>query len=257
MKKVTLNKPNLSDLRELSIGKRIRYIREHLQKECGNAFSGKSVANRIQLFSQSTLTTIERDKSKDVPSKVLYAISKDFGADLYMFFDDYYQQNTYESVDLIPPLYNSDPNDEPNAGTDHTENQQVSGANPLLENEYTIKTMVSKVASNHDEQLTFIFKSRVKYSEQHLFYLLSQIISQINTLDVSIEPGLIESNLESIKLAQDYIKYGKTSLHAFPWHSNKDKSVMDNQSHEKAVQYTEQLLEELKDQHLRGENQNE
>ena len=257
MKKVTLNKTALSDLAELSIGKRIRYIREHLQKECGNTFSGKSVANRINLFSQSTLTTIERDKSKDVPSKVLYAISKDFGADIYMFFDDYYQQTTYESVDLIPPLYNSYPNNGSDARADHKGNQHDSGINPLLENEYTIKTMVSKVASNQDEQLTFIFKSRVKYSEQHLFYLLSQIINQMNTLDASIEPDLTEGNLESIKLAQDYIKYGKTSLHAFPWHYSEDKLVMDNQSHEKAVQYTEHLSKELKIQGIRRENENE
>lgn len=245
MKKVILNKTNISDLAELPIGKRIRYLREHLQRECGNAFSGKSVANRIKLFSQSTLTTIERDKTKDVPSKVLYAISKDFGADLYMFFDDYYQQNIYESVDLVPPLYNTNLNDNSDAGVAHTEIQEATGANPLLENEYTIKTMVSKVASNQDEQVTFSFKSRVKYSEQHLFFLLSQIINQINTLDTSIEPGLTEGNMESIKLAQDYINYGKTSLHAFPWHNSKDRLLMDNQSHEKAVQYTEQLLNEF------------
>jgi len=257
MKKVTLNKTDLSDLAQLSIGKRIRYIREHLQKECGNAFSGKSVANRIQLFSQSTLTTIERDKSKDVPSKVLHAISKDFGADLYMFFDDYYQQNTYESVDLIPPLYNADSKNESDANADHIESQLDSGINPLLENEYTIKTMVSKVASNQDEQLTFIFKSRVKYSEQHLFFLLSQIINQMNTLDASIEPGLTEGSLESIRLARDYINHGKTSLHAFPWYYSEDKLAMDNQSHEKAIQYTEHLLEVLKNQETRGEDQNE
>lgn len=241
MKKITLNKTHLSDLSELPIGKRVRYIREHLQKECGNEFSGKSVANRIKLFSQSTLTTIERGKSKDIPSKVLYAISKDFGADLYMFFDDYYKHGTYDAVYLIPPLYNLDEEDT----TSELTKQEDTDLNPLLENEYTIKTMVSKVASNQDEQLTFTFKSRVKYSDEQLFYLLSQIINQINTLDVSIDPELTESNLETIKLAKDYIKYGKSSLHAFPWYSSNQKIVMDNQAFEKAVQYTEQLVKGL------------
>ncbi|MED4353969.1 hypothetical protein P9265_16775 [Schinkia azotoformans] len=257
MKIITLNKTNLSDLAELSIGKRVRYIREHLQKECGNAFSGKSVANRIKLFSQSTLTTIERDKSKDIPSKVLYAISKDFGADLDMFFDDYYQYSTYETVELTPPLYIEDTHKESESEAEQTEDQYDSEINPLLENEYTIKTMVSKVASNQDEQLTFIFKSRVKYSEQHLFYLLSQIINQMNTLDASIEPDLTEGSLESIRLARDYINHGKTSLHAFPWYFSEDKLVMDNQSYEKAIRYTEHLMKGLKNQDTKGEDQNE
>ncbi|MEI5908366.1 hypothetical protein WAK64_15020 [Bacillus spongiae] len=255
MKKITLNKTNLSDLAELSMGKRVRYIREHLQKECGNVFSGKSVANRIKLFSQSTLTTIERDKTKDIPSKVLYAISKDFGADLYMFFDDYYQHSTYESVELTPPLYYEDTYKK--SETEQTEEQYDSEINPLLENVYTIKTMVSKVSSNQDEQITFTFKSRVKYSDQHIFYLLSQIINHINTLDVSIDPELTDSKLDSIKLAQDYVQYGKTSLHAFPWHSTKDKLVMDNQLHKKAVKYTEQLLENLKRNSEEGAKRNE
>ncbi|MGY3714916.1 helix-turn-helix domain-containing protein [Sutcliffiella cohnii] len=248
MKKITLNKTNLADLAVLSIGKRVRYIREHLQKECGNYFSGKSVANRIQLFSQSTLTTIERGKTKDIPSMVLYAIAKDFGADLYMFFDDFYKNSSHESVVLIPPLYNKDDIDEVNtASNERNKNQIAIETNPLLENEYTIKTTVSKVASNEDEQITFIFKSRVKYSEQHLFYLLSHIINQINTIDVTIEPELAESNnqLDSIKLAQDYIQYGKTSLHAFPWHASKDKLILDNKAFEKAAKYTKSLSENL------------
>ena len=241
MKKITLNKTNLTDLADLSIGKRVRYIREHLQSECGNSFSGKSVANRIQLFSQSTLTTIERDKTKDIPSK-------DFGADLYMFFDDFYKNGSHESIVLIPPLYNKDDIDEDNrADSERNKNQMAIETNPLLENEYAIKTTVSKVASNEDEQITFIFKSRVKYSEQHLFYLLSHIINQINTIDVTIEPELAESNnqLDSIKLANDYIHYGKTSLHAFPWHASKDKLILDNKAFEKAAEYTDRLSENL------------
>ena len=38
MKKITLNKTNLTDLADLSIGKRVRYIREHLQSECDIPF---------------------------------------------------------------------------------------------------------------------------------------------------------------------------------------------------------------------------
>lgn len=249
MKKITLNKTNLTDLSGLSIGKRVRYIREHLQDECGNSFSGKSVANRIQLFSQSTLTTIERDKTKDIPSKVLYAIAKDFGADLYMFFDDFYKNRSPESVVLIPPLYNKDdPAKENKDDSELLKTQMAIETNPLLENEYAIKTTVSKVASNEDEQITFIFKSRVKYSEQHLFYLLSHIINQINTIDVTIEPELADSNnqLDSIRLAKDYIQYGKTSLHAFPWYSSKGKLGLDNKAFEQAVKYTNMLSNNLK-----------
>jgi transcriptional regulator with XRE-family HTH domain len=248
MKKITLNKTNLTDLADLSIGKRVRYIREHLQSECGNSFSGKSVANRIQLFSQSTLTTIERDKTKDIPSKVLYAIAKDFGADLYMFFNDFYKNSSHGSVILIPPLYNKyDPAEENKDDSELLKTQKAIETNPLIENEYAIKTTVSKVASNEDEQITFIFKSRVKYTEQHLFYLLSHIINQINTIDVTIEPELANSNnqLDAIKLAKDYIQYGKTSLHAFPWYGSKDKLILDNKAFEKAAKYTERLSENL------------
>ncbi|GGM28286.1 hypothetical protein GCM10011351_12760 [Paraliobacillus quinghaiensis] len=254
MKNIILNKTNLSDLAELPIGKRVRYIREHLQKEYGNDFSGKSVANRVQLLSQSTLTTIEKGNTKDVPSKVLHAISKDFGADLYMFFDDFYKKVSYTSVELTPPLYNVNSSND----GDH-DSQRANGLNPLLENEYSIKTTVSKVASNEDEQMTFIFKSRVKYTDQHLFYLLSQIINQINTLDVSIEPELTESKhqLDSIKLANDYVHYGKSSLHAFPWHSGKEKIIIDNQSYEKAVKYTERLLQDLNQNKEKGSDDNE
>jgi len=248
MKKITLNKTNLADLADLSIGKRVRYIREHLQKECGNSFSGKSVANRIQLFSQSTLTTIERGKTKDIPSMVLYAIAKDFGADLYMFFNDFYEFSSHESVVLVPPLYTKDDfTEENNPVSELFKNQLTIKTNPLLENEYAIKTTVSKVASNEDEQITFIFKSRVKYTEQHLFYLLSHIINQINTIDVTIEPEIADRNnqLDAIKLAKDYIQYGKTSLHAFPWHASKDKLILDNKAFEKAAEYTDRLSENL------------
>jgi transcriptional regulator with XRE-family HTH domain len=261
MKRIILNKMNLSDLAELSIGKKVRYLRELLQNEYGNEFSGKSVANRINLFSQSTLTTIERGKTKDIPSKVLYAIAKEFGADLYLFFDDYYTESFDTTVELIPPLYNADQYNEAREDVANDIGiQQQPEANPLHENEYTIKTTVSKIASNQDEQLTFVYKSRVKYAESHLFYLLSQIINQINTLDVSIEPQLIESNkqFDSIKLAKDYVHYGITSLNAFPWYSNKDKLIMDNKSHEKAVKYTTQLQGNVnKSEEKRGEKENE
>lgn len=246
--KSTLEQTHLSVLANLPIGKRVRYIREHLRKEFGNEFSGKSVANRIQLFSQSTLTTIERGKTKDIPSKVLYAISKDFGANLYMFFDDYYQNSAINSVDLYPPLYHIDTHTRSSvAEVEHSKYpKEGNNTNPLHEDEYAIKTTVSKVSINEDEQITFTYKSRVKYSEQHLFHLLSQVINQINTLDISIDPSLAEdkSHFNSIKLAKDFVKHGKESLHTFPWYFHRDKLEMDNQSFEKAVKYTEQLIKE-------------
>lgn len=249
MRKVTLNKTNLSDLSALSIGKRVRYLREILQNEFGNDFSGKSVAKRINLFSQSTLTTFERDKSKDIPSKALYAISKDFGADIYMFFDDFYHLNPNSIAELIPPLYN-DTKPEIIGKTSielDNDNLQLTGTNPLLENEYLIKATVSKLASNQDEQLTFIYKSRVKYSEQHLFLLLSQIVNQINTIDASIEPILIKENRQSnaMELADDYISHSSTSLNAFPWYPNKAKVSMDNKAYQTAITYTEKLTEDF------------
>lgn len=244
MKKLSLKQTHLFDLAELSIGMRIRYIRELLQGEFGNDFSGKSVANRLQLFSQSTLTMIERGKTKDISAQALYAIAMDFGVDLYLFFDDYYESYPVKDVVLLPAIYNSDEINDEHSKPDNSHFE----TNPLQENEYKIKTSISRIASNGDEQLTLSYSSQTKYSNQQLFQLISQVISQINTIDVSMEPKLMNTikSVDSINLAADYIHHSKKSLRAFPWYPHQLKTKMENKLHESAINYTDMLLKNLK-----------
>ncbi|UCZ53216.1 hypothetical protein LGQ02_20995 [Bacillus shivajii] len=256
MGSITLNKSHLSELEDLQMGKRVRYIREVLQEEFGNVFSGKSVANRVQLFSQSTLTTIERGKTKDIPARVLHGIAKDFGADLYMFFDDFYEQSHITSVKLTPAILNTFDN----GGLDFdSKNPSIDGINPLLENEYNIKMTISKVSSNKDEQMMFIHTSRVEYSEEQIFLLLSQILNQMNTIDASMDPSLTDQTKQNnaIRIAKDYLDHSKTSLSAFPWHHHSDLIETDNLARERAINYTEKLIENLNKKSERKETEND
>ncbi|MGK4153685.1 helix-turn-helix domain-containing protein [Kurthia gibsonii] len=239
MNSLHLTKTNLSELAKLTIGMRIRYIRELLQNEFGNDFSGKSLANRLQLFSQSTLTMIERGKTKDISAQALYAIANDFGADIYLFFDDYYQKPNNKDLVLRPTIYNDDTKIE-------AKNESIitSETNPLQENEYKIRTTISKIASNQDEQFAFTFTSQEKYSKQELFQLIATVINQINLLDVSINSDA--ANNDAIKLSKDFIYHSEASLKDFPWYPNKQKVSMENELHEVGIKHTDALLEELK-----------
>ncbi|GAB3051663.1 hypothetical protein [Virgibacillus ainsalahensis] len=119
-----------------------------------------------------------------------------------------------ETVTLTPPLYNTNEAQMPTKDNDKSVKKDLS-LNPLFEKEHVIKTTVSKIATNQGEQITFIFKSREKYTEQQILLLLSQIINQINTLDVSVNNQHIESTQQA-GLAKEFIKHGKESLNSFP-----------------------------------------
>ncbi|MEK5037322.1 hypothetical protein [Sporosarcina sp. FSL K6-3457] len=246
MDKITLNQTHLSDLFLLPIGKKVRYIREILLKEYGNDFSGKSVANRVQIIVPSTLALIEKGKTKDIPSQALFAISKDFGLDINMFFDDFYTNNNYSEVTFTPKIFL----EEQKVYAEQNEHKRKSkmDSNPLLETTFQVKVIVSKIASNSDEQLCFMTKSKEKYGDNELVTLLSQIISQTNSLDVSNNKDLIEEIRTSmpLDLAYDFLMHSKNSLAGFPWYSYESKLNSDSQGFTDARIYTEMLQKELK-----------
>ncbi|WP_313150476.1 hypothetical protein [Lysinibacillus capsici] len=240
MQKLTLLQTNLSALASLSLGRRIRYLRELLQNEYGNVFSGKSVANRIELISPSTLIQIEKDRAKDVYFGVVEAISKDFGAGLELFTDDFYKKKLPDSVELIPLPVND-------LTQEHNKSENVvklNGINPLLENSHFIKIQVSRQSSNMAEQPVVTVKSKEKYSKKEIFVVLSTIFNQVRTLDVAINPeldDLISSN-NAIILSKDFINHMDNFEFDFPWYENQQKTELDNQSHNLAQKYTEQLI---------------
>ncbi|QPQ34421.1 hypothetical protein [Lysinibacillus sp. JNUCC-52] len=240
MQKLTLLQTNLSDLASLSLGRKIRYIREFLQNEYGNVFSGKSVANRIQLISPSTLIQIEKDRAKDVYFGVVEAIAKDFGANLELFTNDFYKTKLPDSVDLIPLPVN-DLIQEQN----ESENESIlNGINPLLENSHHIKIQVSRQSSNMAEQPVVIVKSKEKYSKKEIFVVLSTIFNQVRTLDVALNPeldDLISSN-NAIILSKEFINHMNNLSLDFPWYEKQQKIELDNQSYNLAQKYTEQLI---------------
>lgn len=260
MKKFTLLQTQLSELANLSVGRRIRFIREALQKEYGNLFSGKSVANRIQVISPSTLTLIEKEKTKDVYFGVITAIAKDFGVSISLFTDDFYKENLPISIDLVPAHFiatNKHETSLPEAIRAPNQNE-LSGGNPLLESSNTIKVQINKVATNLDEQPMFSFKSQEKFSQQQLFSLLSTVIHHVNTLDIIINPEIKSEQqiIDPFKLAMDYINHAESSLAAFPWHEHKKKVSLENQLHTEAVAYT-QFLQQKRDNELEVNSEEE
>ncbi|POZ55053.1 hypothetical protein LYSIN_03350 [Lysinibacillus sphaericus] len=252
MKKFTLMQTQLSELANLSVGRRIRFIREVLQKEYGNLFSGKSVANRIQVISPSTLTMIEKEKTKDVYFGVITALAKDFGVEISLFTDDFYNETLPISIDLIPAYFISDePKSSLPEATETLRQNELSGCNPLLESSNIIKVQIRKVAANLDEQQIFSFKSQEKFSQQQLFSLLSTVINHVNTLDVLINPVLKNEHQihDPLKLAQEYLYHAENSLAAFPWYEHENMVSVENQLHTEAVGYT-QFLQQKRDKKL-------
>ncbi|WP_374965368.1 hypothetical protein [Lysinibacillus sp. RS5] len=248
MQKFTLVQTHLSELANLSLGKRIRFIREQLQNEFGNVFSGKSVTNRIQLISPSTLTMIEKEKAKDVYFGVVSALAKDFGVEIRLFTDEFYNETLPISIDLIPACLNL--NEKESSLSDaigNSKQNELPGSNPLLESSNIIKIQISKVATNLDEQQMFSFKSQEKFSQQQLFSLLSTVINHINTLDVLINPVLKNKQQfkDPLKLATEYIFHAENSLAAFPWYDYEKKVSFENQLHTEAVTYTQFLQQNL------------
>ncbi|KGX94043.1 hypothetical protein N781_00375 [Pontibacillus halophilus JSM 076056 = DSM 19796] len=243
MKKALLNVKDLSELKQLSIGKRVKYIRETLRKKFGNDFSVKSVTQRINLFSRSTLTAIEKGNTKDIYSTYLHGLAKDFGVSLYVFFDDYYD-DLEKSVELAPNIYNTAQAAEKSINKNRDLTRMT--VNPLFEKEYRIKTTVTRIASNDDEQDMFIYTSKTKLNNERLFTFLSTIINQTNSNDVLIDPDVSEKeNLpDPLKLAKEYLNYGNHFLDTFPWHSKKGKDSYDNQAYEDAIVYTQKLKED-------------
>lgn len=242
MQKFTLLQTNLSDLAGLSLGKRIRYLRELLQNEFGNAFSGKSVANRIELISPSTLIQIEKDRAKDVYFGVVEAISKDFGAGLELFTDDFYKNKLPDSIELIPIAVN-------NFALEKNESEDdvnLNGINPLLENSHFIKIQVSRQSSNLAEQPFAIVTSKEKYSKNEIFVLLSSIFNQVNTLDVALNPELddVMSSSSPVLLSKNFVNYMDNLSIDFPWYEKRQKTELDNQSYYLAQKYTEHLIKD-------------
>lgn len=92
-------------LLHLTTGQRIEFFREQLRSSCGDVYSNKRVANRIGMFSPSTLLGWEQNKVKDIPATKLFAISKDLGIDIYAFFDDFYKDCTLIRLEVKGGYY--------------------------------------------------------------------------------------------------------------------------------------------------------
>jgi|GEM_PF-6426256 len=87
----TINSIEFNILKASSLGERIRFLRQKLQEEPTlKDYTVKEIAKRIDIPFQ-TLTSVERGDSQKPSIFLVNSIAKDFGVNIEVFLDDYYQ----------------------------------------------------------------------------------------------------------------------------------------------------------------------
>ncbi|MCG5251365.1 helix-turn-helix transcriptional regulator [Brevibacillus agri] len=87
----TINDAQLLILASMSMGQRIRFIREIMCSLFGKEkYTTKTLANQLEVTPQ-TLTAIERGDSRNPSFNVVYGLAKAFNVKVEVFTDEYYQ----------------------------------------------------------------------------------------------------------------------------------------------------------------------
>ncbi|UFJ41711.1 helix-turn-helix domain-containing protein [Brevibacillus humidisoli] len=238
---IVLNETQYAELAGLDIGPRVRYIREILHENFGPSFSGNSVANRIKIISQPTLTHIERGKSKDVPSKVLRAISRDFNVNMDIFFDDFYE-GEYKPI-VIHRKHDEQPD---NVSTLIDDAYIPIDINPFTENEFILVVYAQLESSNGDRKLLFNTRSKEKYSIPYLRHVIAQFINALETTDSLINPEHLPltDGVSAVALADRHIKVRDLPMYDI-WFPKSEWESMFNNLNKVGEKYTARLLEHL------------
>ncbi len=181
---ITLDSNDYAILSTLDVGKRVKYIRELLQKRYGNQYSGKSLASRVGI-SQSNFVHLEQ-KANDVPSKVLRAISRDFNVPMDVFFDDFYQGD-YKPV-IIEKQSTEEDFELDSGKSDYVSADETSDVNPIDEDSYTFVVIAYLEASNGDRRVIFNNRSKEPYKRTHVRHVISNLINSMDEMDIFINP---------------------------------------------------------------------
>lgn len=184
-KEMVLSSMDYAQLRTLDLGGRVRYIREFLQKEYGNKYSGKSLANRIGV-SQSNYTYLE-NKANDIPSKILRAISKDFNVAMDVFFDDFYEGEP--KTIIIKPLSFDEKIEPAVIANRYSDVGIATNKNPADEDSYTFVVVAYLEASNGDRRMIFNSHSKELYQRTHVQSVVASMIHAMDEIDRFINPG--------------------------------------------------------------------
>lgn len=240
-------------LSQNELGPRIRIIREVLCSHFGEQYTSKNVALRIGNISPPALSAIERGETKDCPSKVLHALSRDFSVNMDIFFDDFYLRG-YRTI-LI-------------GGELDLESQQTIALsmptlNPFQEKEYKCIISVDIEASNADRRSMYERRTRIKLTPDQYTVLTTDIENSITNLEMLLSQELIPSSIskssfEKVKMQLDLRHNNPSYIGWVP------KAVYDsliNKMLDLAESYTSQLLNDedptIKEAELLFANQND
>jgi hypothetical protein len=181
-----VNEEQFQLLAQNDLGPRIRIIRELLYSNFGDHFTSKNVSLRIGIISPPALSAIERGDTKDCPSKVLRALSRDFSVSMDIFFDDFYLDG-YRTILIGGEVH-----------LEHELSEEFSlttdGSNPFKEKEYTCIVSVDIQASNADRRSMYQRRTRVKLTPDYYTILTADIENSITSLEMIISPELIPSS---------------------------------------------------------------
>ncbi len=229
-----------AELSALSIGGRVRYIRNILLKTYGREYSGKSCANRIGV-SQSNLVHLEKN-AQDIPSKTLRAISIDFNVQMDIFFDDFYED---EYVPIVIRPRSSKVQQHANSVLVDIEDGANNG-DPSEENEYVLITVAYLKAKNGDRRLIFETRSNQRYTREQTAVVLASIMQTVEGMDFVVDPKEALSKLEvassTTPISQAYkaiTKYDVEELYV--WIPNRAFNENTEHLNEIGKEYTKRL----------------
>ncbi|WP_026701725.1 helix-turn-helix domain-containing protein [Salibacterium aidingense] len=237
---IVLNESEYLEMASRDIGPRIRFIREILHKHFGQIYSGNSVANRVKLVSQSTLTMIEREKTKDVSARALHAICKDFKVNIEIFFDDFYL-NEYKPIVINLSANN---NKEPASSLSNIDELSV---NPFSENEYHYIVHVEQEASNGDRRSIYDGRTKEKLSVDSGRNFIAEIIFSIEKIDTFLNPYYLplEKSYSPFELAEKHIQLREKNPQYIGWIPKNRLLTSAKQLDHVRDEYTAQLLKQV------------
>lgn len=225
MEVTILNENQFNDLKEGSIGFRIRYIRELLYKKYGTAFSSRNVAERIKLISFTALSAVERGDTKDPSARLVKALSEDFEVDMEVFFDDYYN-NGYKPIKV---------GKQEDDNTSDTQKDNDS---------YKVGVYVYQEADNGDRRQLYSNWSSQRWNKSLSLQLMSLIIQTMETNDNLLEDSTLSEHLQHpLFKALSHYKERELNTLAFPWVPKEVREPREEEIYNLSQNHTKKLLE--------------
>lgn len=222
---VILNESQFNDLKEGSIGFRIRYIRELLYKKYGAAFSSRNVAERIKLISFTALSAVERGDTKDPSARLVKALSDDFEVDMVVFFDDYYN-NGYKPIKI---------------GQQEDANESDIKKDT---DSYKVGVYVYQEDDYGDRRQLYTNWSSQRWNKSLSLQLMSLIIQTMETNDTLLDDSTLSEHLQHpLFKALSHYKERDLNPLAFPWVPKEVREPREEEIYNLSQNHTKQLLE--------------